>query len=128
MLIVPRVCAEFHSQTGEVLFTVRPHMLGNLVEAPDSIRQDLLFRLLVNEGSLKAVEDAADKKAMENDPMAGVTADGRCEADAAIAAAKSGKPAKGKGTGTKDKAPGAEAQPSDPAADPKDDDPKPVEK
>ncbi len=92
MLIVPRVCAEFHSPT----VTVHPHMLGAVVEAPESIRQDLLFQMLVNDGSLKAVENAADQKAMENDPMAGVSADGRSEADAAIAKAASGKPAKSK--------------------------------
>ena len=96
MLIVPRVCAEFHSPTGEILFTVHPHMLGSIVEAPESIRQDLLFQMLVNDGSLKAVENAADKKAMENDPMAGVNAEGKSEADAAIAKAASGKPAKSK--------------------------------
>ncbi len=94
MLIVPRVCAEFHSPTGEILFTVRPHMLGSIVEAPETIRQDLLFQMLVNDGSLKAVESAAEKRAMENDPMAGVAADGRSEADAAIASAKASKSAK----------------------------------
>ena len=91
MLIVPRVCAEFHDPEGNVLFAVTPHMLGAIVEAPESIRQDLLFRMLVSDGSLKAVESASEKQILENDPMAGVNAEGKSEADAAVAKAASGK-------------------------------------
>ena len=92
MLIVSRVCAEFHDAEGNTLFSVHPHMKGQMIEAPESIRQDLLFQMLVNDGSLKAVEDATEKKSLENDPMAGVDAEGKSAADAAIA--KAARPAK----------------------------------
>ena len=98
MLIVSRVCAEFHDDEGNILFSVHPNMRGQMIEAPESIRQDLLFQMLVNDGSLKAVENAAEKKSLENDPMAGVDAEGRNAADAAIAKAKAAeKPASGSG-------------------------------
>ena len=100
MLIVSRVCAEFHDDEGNILFTVQPNMRGIMTEAPDAIRNTLLFRMLVNEGSLKAVEDIADRKRLENDPMQGVDAEGKSKTDAAIAkaagkTAKPGKPARG---------------------------------
>ncbi len=88
MLIVSRVCAEFHDADGNILFSVHPHMRGQMIEAPESIRQDLLFQMLVNDGSLKAVKDDTEKKILENDPMIGVDAEGKSAADAAIARAK----------------------------------------
>ena len=88
MQIVSRVCAEFHDAEGNVLFSVYPHMRGQMTEAPESIRQDLLFQMLVNDGSLVAVENVAEKKILEQDPMAGVDAEGKSAADAAIAKAK----------------------------------------
>ena len=100
MLIVSRVCAEFHDDEGNILFTVQPNMRGQMTEAPDAIRNTLLFQLLVNEGSLKAVEDVADRKRLENEPMQGVDAEGKSKTDAAIAkaagkTAKSAKSSKG---------------------------------
>ena len=94
MLIVSRVCAEFHDAEGNILFSVQPTMRGILTEAPDAIRDTLLFKMLVNEGSLKAVEDVADKKRLENDPMQGADAEGKSKTDAAIARATAGKTAK----------------------------------
>ena len=94
MLIVSRVCAEFISAEGISLFAVQPGMRGILTEAPDAIRDTLLFKMLVNEGSLKAVEDVADQKRLENDPMQGVDAEGKSRSDAAIAKAAAGKPTK----------------------------------
>ncbi len=101
MLIVSRVCAEFCDEKGNPIFSVYPHMRGEMTEAPDAIRNTLLFRMLVNEGSLKAVEDVADRKRLENDPMQGVDAEGKSRTDAALAKAavgknvKSGKSSKG---------------------------------
>ncbi len=95
MLIVSRVCAEFCDEKGTPFFSVQPGMRGILTEAPDAIRDTLLFKMLVNEGSLKAVEDVADQKRLENDPMQGVDAEGKSKSDAAIAkAAKSAKTGK----------------------------------
>ena len=104
MLNVSRVCAKFCDDKGNPIFTVRPAMRGAMTEAPDAIRDTLLFRMLVNEGSLKAVEDIADRKRLENDPMQGADAEGKSQTDAALAkaaagkTAKSGKSAKGSAT------------------------------
>ena len=94
MLIVSRVCAEFHDAEGNILFSVQPNLRGILTEAPDAIRDTLLFKMLVNEGSLKAVEDVADRKRLENDPMQGADAEGKSKTDAAMAKAAAGKTAK----------------------------------
>ena len=94
MMIVSRVCAEFCNDQGEPIFSVQPTMRGILTDAPDAIRDTLLFRMLVNEGSLKAVEDAADRKRLENDPMQGVDAEGKSKTDAAMAKAAAGKSAR----------------------------------
>ena len=66
-------------------------MRGIMTEAPEAIRDTLLFKMLVNEGSLKAVEDVADRKRLENDPMQGVDAEGKSRTDAALAKAAAGK-------------------------------------
>ena len=125
MLIVSRVCAEFHDAEGNILFTVHPHMRGQMTEAPDAIRNTLLFRMLVNEGSLKAVEDIADRKRLENDPMQGVDAEGKSKTDAALVKATAGKAARSgksaKGSAAAEPADGTQltmdTQPETPAGD-----------
>lgn len=77
MLIIPYVCAEFHDRAGTVIHRITPAMRGTIVEAPEAIRQDVLFNLLVQDGSIKTPETSAQKKTLEKDPMAGVTAEGR---------------------------------------------------
>ena len=54
MMILSRVCAEFHDGEGRILFRIRPSAIQTFQEAPDAIRQDPLFDLLVREGSLEA--------------------------------------------------------------------------
>ena len=95
MLILSRVCAEFHNAKGEVVFAVTPAIRNLFVEAPDSIREDLLFRLLVNDGSLEVTVPEARQKMMENDPAADHDASG-----------KAVKPAKAKGSGAKEQVTG----------------------
>ena len=68
MLIIPYVCAEFHDFSGNLVFRITPAMRGTMVEAPEAIKQDILFDMLVNDGSIKVPETAAQKKALENDP------------------------------------------------------------
>ena len=111
MLIVPYVCAEFRDRSGTVIHRITPDMRGVMQEAPDAIRQDLLFGLLVADGSIRTPETESRKKALEQDPLVGVTPEGR---SAVIAggpsdepaeqepgpAAKPGKTAKAAGTGT----------------------------
>ncbi len=98
MLIIPYVCAEFRDKTGNVLYRIAPAMRGVMQDAPDNICQDNLFDMLVKDGSIRTPETAKQKKVMENDPMVGVTAEGKSEQ---TKAAGSEKPAKGtKGTKT----------------------------
>ena len=68
MLILSRVCAEFHDKSGTVLFAIRPADRMNFLEAPESIRQDPLFDMLVKDGSLETPGTKAEQKKLENDP------------------------------------------------------------
>ena len=54
MLILSRVCAEFRNAAGEPVFAVTPAIRDIFVEAPDAIREDPLFRMLVDDGSMEA--------------------------------------------------------------------------
>lgn len=85
MLIIPYVCAEFRDFSGNPIFRITTSMRGNMITAPETIRQDILFDMLVADGSIKVPETAAQKKVLEQDPMVGVTAEGKSE---------TGKPAK----------------------------------
>ena len=70
MMIFARACAEFHDRNGAVLFTIRPNnLLQTGLEAPDSIRQDPLFNMLLNDGSLELPTTREKQKQLENDPM-----------------------------------------------------------
>ena len=68
MLILSRVCAEFHDKSGAVLFAIRPADRMSFIEAPESIRQDPLFEMLLSDGSLETPTSKADQKKLENDP------------------------------------------------------------
>ena len=71
MLILSRVCAEFHDARGNPLFSVTPVSRNIFVDAPDAIREDPLFRMLLNDGSLEAAVPEERKKLLENNPAAG---------------------------------------------------------
>ena len=77
MLILSRVCADFYDSRRNLLFRITPHDMGLFVDAPESVKQDPLFQMLVDDGSVKFPEDARSNKALENDPMAGATAEGK---------------------------------------------------
>ena len=78
MKILSRVCAEFKDKQGNVIYRIGPaDRLVYKDDAPEAIKQDLLFGALLAEGSIDVVETAAEKKAAEQDPMAGALADGR---------------------------------------------------
>ncbi len=70
MLLLSRVCAEFRDRTGAVLFAVTPETRLTFQEAPESIRQDPLFGMLLSDHSIEVTEDKNKKKALENDPVA----------------------------------------------------------
>ena len=78
MKILSRVCAEFKDKKGNVVYRIGPENRRVYLEnVPEAIKQDLLFGALVAEGSIDVIETAAEKKAAEQDPMAGALADGK---------------------------------------------------
>ena len=77
MLILSRVCADFYDKRNNLLFRITQKDLGLFVDAPETIREDPLFQLLVDDKSIKFPEDAKTNRALENDPYAGATADGK---------------------------------------------------
>ena len=90
MTIIARACAEFHDRKGEVLYTIRPHMLGSIIyDAPDSIRQDPLFGLLVQDRYLDVVdkEDKKELKKLDNDPGMNIPLEKALEAEKESSAA-----------------------------------------
>ena len=91
MMILSRVCAQFHNTRGETLLTVTPAMRNIFTDAPETIREDPLFNLLVADGSMEVAVTAGRKKLLENDPMKGADASGK-----KIPEEKPDAPAKGK--------------------------------
>ena len=77
MLILSRVCAVFHDKSGQPIFNIHPENLLSFLTAPDTIREDPLFAMMMADGSLEAVQSVARQRELENDPAAGVTAEGK---------------------------------------------------
>ena len=77
MLVLSRVCAEFHDRTGAVIYRVTPETRLSFREAPEAIRDDPLFRMLISDGSLEATESTAQRKQLEADPLDGIDAAGK---------------------------------------------------
>ncbi len=77
MLILSRVCAEFRDRAGNTVFNIRPQDLLSFLEAPEAIREDPLFALLQEDGSLEAVRSVDRQKQLEAEPEAGINAEGR---------------------------------------------------
>lgn len=80
MLILSRVCAEFRDGSGAVVFRVTPATRLSFQEAPESIREDPLFQLLLKDGSVEAVVSAESKKRLEAEPLKGTDPAGRRKA------------------------------------------------
>ena len=77
MLVLSRVCAEFRDRAGNVIHRVTPATSLTFHEAPEAVREDPLFRLLLEEGSLEAAESPSRRKKLEADPLEGADASGR---------------------------------------------------
>ena len=77
MLILSRVCADFHDAHGNIVFSVTRDTRNTFVHAPEAIQEDPLFDLLIKDGSLEAGITQARQKQMENDPNAGHEATGK---------------------------------------------------
>ena len=104
MMIMSHVSAEFRDREGNSLMVIPESQINKLIyDAPEGIRQDPLFDLMVADGSLVATDRSACKE-LEADPLAGLTADGKSEvprrpvqkekAEAKSAEAKTAAPAK----------------------------------
>lgn len=74
MLILSRVCAEFHDPAGQTIFTVRRQDLLSFLEAPEAIQFDPLFQLMLKDGSLEAVRSVEQRRELEADPATPTTA------------------------------------------------------
>ena len=77
MLIFSRVCAEFRDHTGTVIHRVTPETRLTFREAPEAIREDPLFQMLLNDGSLEAAVTSVQRKKLEAEPLEGTDATGR---------------------------------------------------
>ncbi len=76
MLIVSHVCAEFRS-AGGAAFTITPSMIHGFIEAPEFIREDPLFQLLLQDGSVESSVSETRKRVLENDPDDGLDGSGK---------------------------------------------------
>ena len=86
MLLLSRVCAEFRDRSGAVVFTVTPPKRLVFQEAPEAIREDPLFGMLLHDRSIEVAEDNARRKQLENDPMPASAPPAEEAADAATPA------------------------------------------
>ena len=77
MRIVSRVAAAFYRPDHTKIFEVTAHDLLVILEAPDEIRHDPLFDMLVKEGSLEAISGTDQQKDLEKDPVQTANAEGR---------------------------------------------------
>ena len=68
MLILSRVCAEFHDHTGAAVFSVTPQTRLTFQEAPETIREDPLFQMLLDDRSIEVSDNGPRQKELENDP------------------------------------------------------------
>lgn len=77
MFMMCRVCAQFRDAHGKVIFTVDRGLVNQFMEVPDAIQEDPLFAMLLADGSVKANVSPAERRTLENDPMAGAGPDGK---------------------------------------------------
>ena len=113
MRIISHVCADFYDSEGAVIFSVTPSTRNLYIPAPDAIRQDPLFAMLVADGSIEAVISDDRKRVLEQDPETGIDETGKAiripEAEASEKSAKTAKTAKS--------AKVEKAEPADPGTD-----------
>ena len=103
MLIIASVCAEFRDRHGNTVYRIKAEDLNLFREAPESVKEDPLFDLLVADGSIRFPEDAVSRKKLENDPTAGQTASGK-SVEKALKAEKTPDPGDGAETAQPNKA------------------------
>ena len=104
MVIIPYVCAEFRDREGKSIYRTTPEMLRTLVDVPEdkwkAMQEDNLLAMLMADGSIKTPETVAQQKLLAQEPMLGMTAEGRSavtvQPETPEQPEKSGKETKGK--------------------------------
>ena len=76
-LMICHVAATFKSLDGKATFKVEANKLGDFVMAPECIKETLLFKGLVKDGSITVAKNDAEQKKLENEPMDGISAEGK---------------------------------------------------
>ena len=74
---MPHVCADFYDKHRNLICKITRTDLHDYMTVPDSIQEDPLFQMLVNDGSIKYSPDGHRDKKLEQDPLAGMTAEGK---------------------------------------------------
>ena len=77
MRIVSRVAAAFYRRDHTPIFEVNARDLLVILDAPDELKSDPLFGMLVKEGSLQVINSEETQKLVELDPKQGTNAEGR---------------------------------------------------
>lgn len=77
-LMICYVAADFGPYKGEI-FRVTPDKLGIFIQAPAWIKETLMFKWLLQDGSIKIGLDKEEQKKLENDPMEGISSEGKDE-------------------------------------------------
>ena len=75
-LMICYVAADFGPVEG-MRFKITPDMRGNFIEAPAWIKDTLLYKWLLKDGSIVVADKQISKKQGENDPMVGISAEGK---------------------------------------------------
>lgn len=77
MTIISMIAADFNNRQGD-RFQITRNDIGIIKEAPDWIKDTLMFKWAAADGAIKFV-NSANKKELENDPMKGIAADGKAK-------------------------------------------------
>lgn len=75
-LAIFTVAFECFSPAGE-LFRIKPKDIGVFKEVPEWVKDTLIFKLLLKDGSVKIAAEKEELKKLENDPKDGIDADGK---------------------------------------------------
>lgn len=75
-LMLCYVAATFKAPDG-TLFSIKPADLGTFVYAPEWIKETLLFKGLLKDGSIQISQTASEQKKLENNPLEGISAEGK---------------------------------------------------
>lgn len=77
LTLISYVAVDFwNSKTGEMIFRITKDQRGLIIKVPEAVQMDPMYGMLVEDGSIRVV-DKKEAKALENDPMKGVSAEGK---------------------------------------------------